>query len=87
MTVTSPTAGQTFQRRSSVSAAASVTDNVKVSDVKFMLDGSVICVTTQTPYLCQISLKNRRSWNGTVQVTATDSTGNVTTRAVAISVP
>ena len=84
--ITSPADGATFYRRSQFTAAATVTDNVKVAEVRFLLDSNTICRITVPAYQCRITLNKYRGWTGTVQVRATDTSGNVTSKSVRISV-
>jgi hypothetical protein len=85
VSITSPANGSAFPRRATITAAASATDNVKVTEVRFYLGGSMRCAVTSAPYACQMTLPTKRGWTGTLDVQASDAAGNVGRSSITVS--
>jgi chitinase len=83
--ISSPGNGSVFNRRSTITASATASDNVGVKQVDFYLNGNLRCSSTTAPYSCAISLPGTRGWTGTLQVKASDTAGNVGSSSVNIS--
>src|SRR6266851_3836261 len=52
VTITSPHNGSQIQSNSTVTLTATASDNVGVSKVEFLVNGSVVCVIKNSPYKC-----------------------------------
>jgi len=77
VTITSPANGATFSRRSQFTATASASDNVGVTQVRFYLNGSLVCTDTAAPYQCTMTLPGKSGSTNTIQVQAQDAAGNI----------
>jgi Bacterial Ig domain len=84
VTFTSPTNGATFSRGSRVGLAASASDNVGVSQVQFIANGTTVCTDTTVPYSCQWKLPNSRGRSYNITATATDAAGNISSQTITI---
>ncbi len=83
--ITSPTTGSSFPRRSKVTITATASDNVGVSKVEFLANGSNICTSSTAPYSCIWSVPGKR---GSVTLTAKayDAAGNIGTNSIGVTV-
>jgi len=86
VTLTSPTAGQTFPAGQAVPLAATASDsNGTVASVAFLIDGVVVNTDTTSPY--SFSATNLTTGNHTAAARATDNQGaQTTTSAVQFTV-
>ncbi len=78
VTITSPTAGVVFARRSSVTFSAAATDNIGVVKVLFYVDGNLIYTDTASPYSTVITVPFSKTQSTILSVTAYDAAGNKT---------
>lgn len=92
--ITAPTQGARFSLTDEISVVAQVTDDNNVRDVVFQLDGETFRTRTAPPYSAAIInyyTSSTGQWRvspgqHTLQVIATDDSGNQTTKTVAIQV-
>jgi hypothetical protein len=79
VSLTAPTDGATLM--GSVTLSADATDDIGVSKVEFLLDGSLLATDTTAPYSSSWNTKSAANGSHTLSVRATDSSGNVATSA------
>jgi hypothetical protein len=77
VSLTAPTAGATVT--GTVNIAASASDNVGVTSVRFTLDGADIGADTSSPYSMSWSSANASNGTHVLRASAQDAAGNVTT--------
>jgi archaellum component FlaF (FlaF/FlaG flagellin family) len=75
--ITSPANGATLN--GTVSVAANATDNVAVSRVEMLLDGSLVATDTAAPYTFSWDTRTASNASHTLRARAVDSSGNTTT--------
>jgi hypothetical protein len=75
-TLSFPTQDTHLPRRSTVTLTALATDNVGVTKVIFLVNGSQVCSTTTAPYKCSYKTPKQSS-RKTIQVKALDAAGNI----------
>jgi len=73
-TITSPAAGATVS--GTISIAANASDNVAVSRVEMLLDGSLVATDTSAPYTFSWDTRTVPNGAHTLQARAVDSSGN-----------
>lgn len=85
--IASPANGSVVARRSSLLVAATATDNVGVKQVRFTLNGVLLCTVGTAPYTCRMQVPGSKGWRGTIFVDATDAAGNTARASVSIATP
>lgn len=83
LTLTNPVNGARYARYSTVTAAATSTDDVGVSKVNFYVNGYLKCSDTTAPYNCSFTMPY--GYNIPVKVYSYDKAGNYRYRIVYIS--
>lgn len=82
VSLTSPVNGAKVAARSTISMAASASDNFGVTKVDFLVNGKVICSDSAAPYTCSSVMPNGKG-SVSVQAKAYDGDGNVGSSAIA----
>jgi hypothetical protein len=83
VSITSPGNGASFATRSTISVNASASDNVGVVDVKFYLNGTLMCTDSTAAYSCSMRLpKQRRTL--TIEAVGRDAAGNVGRQSIVV---
>ena len=85
VSITNPANGSSIARRSTVTIAASASDNVGVTKVEFYINGSIICTDAVSPYNCVWKVPNKRNAGYTIQAKAYDAMGNSFTDSVSVT--
>ena len=80
--LTSPANGATVSRKSTVSLAATASDNVGVVRVEFLVNGSLQCTDTSSPYSCSWKVPAAKTGVYSLQAKAYDAAGNAGVSAV-----
>jgi hypothetical protein len=83
--ITSPLNGSTVRRRSTVTITASASDNVGVTRVSYTINGSLLCTTTVSPYVCSWSVPGKPNASYTITAKAYDAAGNTATNTVTVT--
>ncbi|HEV2835346.1 MAG TPA: Ig-like domain-containing protein, partial [Pyrinomonadaceae bacterium] len=81
VSITSPTDGSLVARKSTVTINASASDNVGVTRVEFLVNGTLQCTDTATPYSCNWRVPGAPNKNYQLQARAFDVAGNSATSA------
>jgi Bacterial Ig domain/Papain family cysteine protease len=84
ITITSPTNGASVS--GTVSIAASASDNISVSDVKFSIDGNLVGSDNSLPYSFSWSSATVAAGTHTLMAMATDAAGNSNSNSVQVTV-
>lgn len=79
VSVTAPTNGSTVSKGSTVSVSASASDAGGVSNVQFLIDGTVVSTDSSSPYSYSWNTSSVSLGSHTIQAKATDASGNVGT--------
>ena len=74
--LTSPAEGTVLRRRTTVTLAATASDNVGVSAVEFAVNGQRVCRLTAPPYSCSWYSGNKPRNTYSITATAIDAAGN-----------
>jgi len=85
VSITSPANGAIVARRTTVTIAATASDNVGVTRVEFLVNGALQCTDTTAPYNCNWKVPNTRNQTYQLQARALDQAGNVGTAAVQVT--
>jgi hypothetical protein len=85
VSITAPAAGTTVT--GTVSLSASATDNVGVTRVDFYVDGALLASDTTSPYAATWNTSGVAGGSHTLQASAVDAAGNVSTSTVSVTVP
>lgn len=83
VTITNPVAGL-VQKRTTVTLAASASDNVGVSSVMFYVNGSLKCTDTTVPYSCAWKVPRNSNTNYTIEAQAKDAAGNIGRNTISV---
>jgi chitinase len=84
--ITSPANGSNVYPGHTINIAATASDNVGVTSVKFYANGSLICSDNTAPYNCSWSV-SRRVRKTQLAAVAFDAAGNSATSTVTVFVP
>jgi hypothetical protein len=76
--ITSPAAGATPMEGAPLTLSATATDNISVSDVRFLVDGTLVATDTSAPYSTRVTVPLGVT-SLTVAAQATDNLGRSTT--------
>ncbi len=85
LTITKPKNGSTVSRSSSVTIAATATDNRSVAKVLFYVNNTLKCTDTTSAYTCGWSVPSARGVKYTIRVQAYDSSNNFAERSVTVT--
>jgi hypothetical protein len=85
VSITSPAAGSSVTRSSTVSIAATATDDRAVSKVLFYVNNVLKCTDTTASYTCSWSVPSQRGARYTVTARAYDSSNNTATTSVTVT--
>ena len=85
VTITSPANGAKVRRGSTITLAASATDNVAVSKVEFYVNGSLLCTRPSAPYSCSWKAPSGAKRTYQIVAKAYDPAGNTSTSSVSLS--
>jgi subtilisin family serine protease len=84
VSISSPGNGATVS--SSVSIQGSATDNTGITSIQFYVDGQVIATAAASPFSFAWNTGNYANGSHTVQVTASDATGNIGSSSISLNV-
>jgi len=84
VSITNPADGAIVARRSTVTITATASDNVGVTRVEFLVNGTLQCTDTTVPYSCNWSVPNSRTTHQ-LQARALDQAGNVGTANIQVT--
>lgn len=76
VSIDSPTNGGVVPRRSTVTIRASASDNVGVTKVEFLVNGSLICTDIDSSYSCNWQVPGKPNASYTLTAKAYDAAGN-----------
>jgi hypothetical protein len=76
-TITSPLNGATVTRGATITIGASAVDNIAVTQVQFLVNGSLTCTDTNQPYTCAWKVPKSPGKIYTLQSNAKDAAGNL----------
>jgi glucose/arabinose dehydrogenase len=85
VSITSPANGSVVARKATVSISASANDNVGVTRVEFLVNGSLKCIDTSTPYSCSWKVPAAPNKSYQIQARAFDAAGNSGTALVQVT--
>ncbi len=85
VSITSPPEGSTVARKSTVAINAVANDNVGVTRVEFLVNGSLKCTDTSTPYNCNWKVPSAPNKSYQIQARAVDAAGNSSTASVGVT--
>jgi hypothetical protein len=77
VSITSPVNGATVAKKTTVTIAATASDNVAVTKVEFSVDGSLKCTDTTAPYTCAWRVPAQAGRTYRLQAKAYDAASNV----------
>ena len=84
VSITNPADGAIVARKSTVTITATASDNVGVTRVEFLVNGTLQCTDTTVPYSCNWSVPNTRTTHQ-LQARALDQAGNVGTANIQVT--
>jgi glucose/arabinose dehydrogenase len=85
VSITNPANGAIVARRSTVTITATASDNVSVTRVEFLINGSLECTDTTAPYSCNWTVPNARNATYQLQARAFDQAGNVGSSSIQVT--
>ena len=85
VSITNPANGATVTRKSTVTIAATASDNVGVTRVDFLVNGAVQCTDTTAPYSCNWRVPAAPNKTYQLQARAFDQAGNAGTTSVQVT--
>ena len=84
VSITNPANNAFVARKSNVTITATASDNVGVTRVEFLVNGSLQCTDTTAPYSCNWRVPSAPNKTYTLQARAFDQAGNSATAAVTV---
>lgn len=84
VTITSPRDGKTVSTLRKITLSASATDNVGVTEVDFLVNGTVVCSDTTAPYTCFWVVPSQAGITYTITAQAYDGAGNAASNSVQV---
>ena len=84
VTITNPTNNGTVARKSNVTITATANDNVGVTRVDFLVNGTLQCSDTTAPYSCGWRVPNPMNRTYQIQARAFDAAGNNATASIQV---
>ena len=85
LTITRPTNGSTVSRNTSVTIAATATDNRSVARVLFYVNNTLKCTDTTSAYTCAWPVPSARGVKYTIRVRAYDGSNNYAEKSVTVT--
>ena len=85
VSINSPADGSIVARKATVEINASANDNVGVARVEFLVNGSLKCTDTGTPYNCSWKVPSAPNKSYQLQARAFDAAGNSATASVQVT--
>src|ERR1700741_740264 len=85
VSITNPANGATVARKATVTITATASDNVGVTRVEFLVNGSLQCTDTTATYSCNWKVPNQPNKTFQLQARAFDQAGNVGTASVQVT--
>lgn len=85
VSITYPANGSTIQRNSTLTLSANASDNVGVSSVEFLVNGSLVCTDSSSPYSCGWKVSGKPKATYTITVRAYDAMGNTDSSAIRVT--
>lgn len=79
VSITTPVDGSTVAKRSKLTITAAATDNVGVTQVQFLVNGTAKCTDTVAPYSCVVTVANKAGIAYSITAKSYDAAGNVGT--------
>jgi hypothetical protein len=86
ITITYPTNGLVIKRGHTITIKATATDNIRVTNVQFLVNGTLICNDTVFPYACNWTFPNYKGAIYTITGRAYDAMGNASSQSVKVFV-
>jgi glucose/arabinose dehydrogenase len=83
--ITNPANGATVTRKTTVTITATASDNVGVTRVEFLVNGTLQCTDTTAPYSCNWSVPNVRNQTFQLLARAFDQAGNAGSSSVQVT--
>jgi hypothetical protein len=83
--ITSPANSAIVARKSTVTIAATASDNVGVQRVEFLVNGALQCTDTAAPYSCSWRVPNPMNKTYQLQARAFDAAGNSASATVSVT--
>ena len=84
VSIIQPLDGTIVPRNTTVTIQASASDNVAVSKVEFLVNNSLKCTSTVTPYTCSWKVPGKRGATYTITAKAYDSSNNTNSSTVSV---
>ncbi len=85
VTVTSPKSGTTVRTGATITLSASASDNIGVTHVDFLVNGTLICSDTISPYTCNWTVPGTANVLYTITAQAYDAAGNASSNSVQVT--
>lgn len=85
VSINSPANGSTVPRKSTVTIAASASDNVGVARVEFLVNGALQCSDATSPYNCNWRVPAAPNKTFQIQARAFDAAGNSATASIQVT--
>jgi hypothetical protein len=83
--ITNPLNNTQVKRKSIINLSANAADNIKVTKVDFLVNGSLLCTVTTAPYSCNWSVPNSLGVTYTIVAKAYDSSQNNASSTVMVT--
>lgn len=83
--IANPLNGSTVTRNTKVTLSATVSDNVRVTQVQFSINGTLTCSDTSSPYTCIWKVPGAKNRTYTITAKAFDAAGNNSTSSVKVT--
>src|SRR6185369_6262226 len=85
VSITSPANGASVARKSTVTIAATASDNVGVTRVEFLVGNTLQCTDTTAPYSCNWKVPNTPNTSYQLSARAFDAASNVSTASIQVT--
>jgi hypothetical protein len=72
-------------RKATITITATASDNVGVTRVEFLVNGSLQCTDTSAPYSCNWKVPNQANKTFQLQARAFDQAGNVGSASIQVT--
>ncbi len=83
--ITSPQNGATIKPASTITISASASDNVGVSRVDFLVNGTLVCSAPVSPYTCSWTVPGTNNITYTITAQAYDAMGNAASQSIMVT--
>jgi len=84
VSITNPADGAVVARRATITITATASDNIGVTRVEFLVDGTLRCSDLTAPYSCNWSVPNTRTTHQ-LEARAFDQAGNSATASIQVT--